>query len=146
MEDYRLPKQLLNYHPKKWRWLGRPLKRLLDDVNVETETDHPGLNSWRKMMTTNEVRLNLRTKSSKSTQIDANLWVLEVQLWFFNSTLWHLYCADRTAPSVWQVVFLYVLLSLRTTPPYQRIKQKAVTCECNYIQLHMTSQCEPRFK
>jgi hypothetical protein len=24
---------------------GRPLKRLLDDVNAETETGHPGLNS-----------------------------------------------------------------------------------------------------
>jgi hypothetical protein len=31
MEDNRLPKQLLNYHPK-----GRPLKRLLDDVTAET--------------------------------------------------------------------------------------------------------------
>jgi hypothetical protein len=44
MEDDRLPKQLLNYHPKRRR-PGRPLKRLLDDVTAETETGHPGLNS-----------------------------------------------------------------------------------------------------
>jgi hypothetical protein len=44
-EDYRLPKQLLNYHPKGRRRLERPQKRLLDDVNAETETGHPGLNS-----------------------------------------------------------------------------------------------------
>jgi hypothetical protein len=51
MEDYRLPKQLLNYHPKGRR---RPLKRLLDDVNAETETGHPGLNSrWNMAMMEN---------------------------------------------------------------------------------------------
>jgi hypothetical protein len=44
MEDYRLPKQLLNYHPKGRRRPGRPLKRLLDDTTAETKTDHPGLN------------------------------------------------------------------------------------------------------
>jgi hypothetical protein len=44
MEDYRLPKQLLNYHPKRRRQPGRSLNRLLDDVNAETETGHPGLN------------------------------------------------------------------------------------------------------
>jgi hypothetical protein len=26
-------------------------KRLLDDVNAESETGHPGLNSWWDMMT-----------------------------------------------------------------------------------------------
>jgi hypothetical protein len=44
MEDYRLPKQLLIYHPKgRWR-PERPLKRLLDDVNAETKRGHPVLN------------------------------------------------------------------------------------------------------
>jgi len=50
MEDNRLPKQLLNYHPKGRRRPGRPLKRLLDDMTAETETGHPGLNSWMDMM------------------------------------------------------------------------------------------------
>jgi hypothetical protein len=45
MEDNRLPKQLLNYHPKGRRRPGRPLKRLLNDMTAETETGHPGLNS-----------------------------------------------------------------------------------------------------
>jgi hypothetical protein len=45
MEDNRLPKQRLNYHPKGRRRPGRPLKRLLDDMTAETETGHPGLNS-----------------------------------------------------------------------------------------------------
>jgi hypothetical protein len=45
MEDTRLPKQFLNYHPKGRRRLGRPPKRLLDDMTAETETGHPGLNS-----------------------------------------------------------------------------------------------------
>jgi hypothetical protein len=50
MEDNRLPKQLLNYHPKG-RWQpGRPRKRLLDDMTAETETGLPGLNSWLNMM------------------------------------------------------------------------------------------------
>jgi hypothetical protein len=44
-EDNRLPKQLLNYHPKGRRRLGRTLKRLLDDMRVESETGHCGLNS-----------------------------------------------------------------------------------------------------
>jgi hypothetical protein len=43
MEDYRLPKQLLDYHPKKTT--DDHLKRLLDDMTAETETGHPGLNS-----------------------------------------------------------------------------------------------------
>jgi hypothetical protein len=34
MEDNRLPKQLLDYHSKGRRRLGRPRKRLLDDVNI----------------------------------------------------------------------------------------------------------------
>jgi hypothetical protein len=48
MEDYRLPK----HHPKVRGQQPRlPLKRLLDDVNAETETGHPGLNSlWNMMM------------------------------------------------------------------------------------------------
>jgi hypothetical protein len=50
MEDNRLPKQLLNYHPKWRQRPGRPLKRLLDNVTAETETVHPGLNSWCNMM------------------------------------------------------------------------------------------------
>jgi hypothetical protein len=45
MEDNRLPKQLLNYHPKERRRPGRPLTRLLDDMTAETETGHPDLNS-----------------------------------------------------------------------------------------------------
>jgi hypothetical protein len=45
MEDDRLLKQLLNYHPKGRQLLGRPLKRLLDDITSETETGHPGLSS-----------------------------------------------------------------------------------------------------
>jgi hypothetical protein len=39
MEDNRLRKQLINYHPKGRRQLGRPRKRLLDDMTAETETD-----------------------------------------------------------------------------------------------------------
>jgi hypothetical protein len=46
LEDNRPPKQLLNYHPKGRRRPGWPLKRLLDDMTAETETSHPGLNSW----------------------------------------------------------------------------------------------------
>jgi hypothetical protein len=45
MEDNRLPKQLLNYHPKGRRLPGRPRKRLLDDMTAETETGLPGINS-----------------------------------------------------------------------------------------------------
>jgi hypothetical protein len=50
MEDYRLPKQLLNYYPKgRWR-PGWTLKRLFDSMTAETETGHPGLNSWWNMI------------------------------------------------------------------------------------------------
>jgi hypothetical protein len=45
MEDNRLPKQFLDYHPKGRRRPGRPCKRLLDDMTAETGTGHPGLNS-----------------------------------------------------------------------------------------------------
>jgi hypothetical protein len=45
MEDNRLPKQLVNYHPKGRRRPGRPRKRLLDYITAETETGHPDLNS-----------------------------------------------------------------------------------------------------
>jgi hypothetical protein len=41
MEEYRLPKQLLKYHPKGKQ---RALKRLLGDMIVETETGHHGPN------------------------------------------------------------------------------------------------------
>jgi hypothetical protein len=44
MEDCRLPKELINYHPKGRR-PGQPLKRPLDDMTAETKTDHAGLNS-----------------------------------------------------------------------------------------------------
>jgi hypothetical protein len=46
MEDYGLHKQLLNCHPGGRWWPGRLLKRLLDDVNAETQTGHPGPNLW----------------------------------------------------------------------------------------------------
>jgi hypothetical protein len=49
VEDNRLPKQLLNYHPKG-RWPRRPLKRLLDDMTAETKTGYPGLDLWWNMM------------------------------------------------------------------------------------------------
>jgi hypothetical protein len=50
MEDCRLHKQRLDYHPKGRRQPGRPQKRLLDDSNAENESRHPGLNSWWNMM------------------------------------------------------------------------------------------------
>jgi hypothetical protein len=50
MEDNRLPKQLLNYHPKGRRRPGRPRKRLLEDVTAETETGHRGLIPWWNVM------------------------------------------------------------------------------------------------
>jgi hypothetical protein len=37
---YRLPKQLLIYYPKGTQRPGRPLKRLLDDMNAETKAGH----------------------------------------------------------------------------------------------------------
>jgi hypothetical protein len=45
MEDNRLPKQLLSYHPKGRRRPGRPFKRLPDYMTAETERGHSGLNS-----------------------------------------------------------------------------------------------------
>jgi hypothetical protein len=50
MEENRLAKQLLNYHPKGRRQPGRPIKRLLDNMTAETKTGHHGLNSWWNMM------------------------------------------------------------------------------------------------
>jgi hypothetical protein len=61
MEDNRLPKQLLNYHPKGRRRPGRPLKRLLDHTTAGTETGHLGLNSWRNMTI---ITLNLTSSCS----------------------------------------------------------------------------------
>jgi hypothetical protein len=59
MEDYRLPKQLLNYHPKGRRRPGRPLKTLLDDMTAENETDHPGLNSrWSMILMSQKYALH----------------------------------------------------------------------------------------
>jgi hypothetical protein len=37
------PKALIEYHPRGRRRPGRPLKRLLDGVQIETETGHMGL-------------------------------------------------------------------------------------------------------
>jgi hypothetical protein len=42
-EDSEL--QLLKHHQEGRRRPGRPLKRLMDVVNAETETDHSGTNS-----------------------------------------------------------------------------------------------------
>jgi hypothetical protein len=49
-ESNRLPKKLLKYHPQGRQRSRRRMKRLLDDVNAETEISHPGLNSWWNMM------------------------------------------------------------------------------------------------
>jgi hypothetical protein len=43
MDNSRFPKALIEYQPRGRRRLGRPLKRLLDDVQIETETGHMGL-------------------------------------------------------------------------------------------------------
>jgi hypothetical protein len=59
MEDNRLPKQLVNYHPKGRRRPGRPRKRLLDDTIAETETGHPGLNSWWNMMVMMKINITI---------------------------------------------------------------------------------------
>jgi hypothetical protein len=50
MDDQRYPKKMLQYQPRGKRRLGRPLKRLLDDIQLQAETDHSGLNSWSHMM------------------------------------------------------------------------------------------------
>jgi hypothetical protein len=42
-EYSRFPKALIEYHPRGRRRPGRPLKRLLDSVQIETETGHMGL-------------------------------------------------------------------------------------------------------
>jgi hypothetical protein len=41
---------MLQYQPRGKRRLERPLKRLLEDIQLEAETDHSGLNSWSHMM------------------------------------------------------------------------------------------------
>jgi hypothetical protein len=43
MNNSRFPKALIEYHPSGRRRPGRPLKRLLDGVQIETETGHMGL-------------------------------------------------------------------------------------------------------
>jgi hypothetical protein len=43
MNNSRFPKALIEYHPRRRRRPGRPLKRLLDGVQIETETGHMGL-------------------------------------------------------------------------------------------------------
>jgi hypothetical protein len=45
MNNTRFPKALIEYQPRGRRRLGRPLKRLLDGVQIETETGHRGLMS-----------------------------------------------------------------------------------------------------
>jgi hypothetical protein len=45
MDDQRYPKIMLQYQPREKRRLERPLIRLLDDIQLEAETDHSGLNS-----------------------------------------------------------------------------------------------------
>jgi hypothetical protein len=45
MDDHRYPKKMLQYQPIGKRRLGRLLKRLLDDIQLEAETDHSCLNS-----------------------------------------------------------------------------------------------------
>jgi hypothetical protein len=43
MNNSRFQKVLMEYHPRGRRRPGRPLKRLLDGVQIETETGHMGL-------------------------------------------------------------------------------------------------------
>jgi hypothetical protein len=43
MNNSRFPETLIEYHPRGRRRPGRPLKRLLDGVQIETETGHMGL-------------------------------------------------------------------------------------------------------
>jgi hypothetical protein len=43
MNNSRFPKALIDYHPCGRRRPGRHLKRLLDGVQIETETGHMGL-------------------------------------------------------------------------------------------------------
>jgi hypothetical protein len=43
MNNSRFPKALIEYHPRGRRRPGRPLKRLLDGVQIGTETGHMGL-------------------------------------------------------------------------------------------------------
>jgi hypothetical protein len=43
MNNSRFPKALIEYHPRGRRRPDRPLKRLLDGVQIEAETGHMGL-------------------------------------------------------------------------------------------------------
>jgi hypothetical protein len=43
MNNSRFPKTLIEYHPRGRRRPGRPLKRILDGVQIETETGHMGI-------------------------------------------------------------------------------------------------------
>jgi hypothetical protein len=43
MKNSRFPKALVEYHPRGRRRPGRHLKRLLDGVQIQTETGHMGL-------------------------------------------------------------------------------------------------------
>jgi hypothetical protein len=43
MNKSRFPKALIKYHPRGRKRPGRPLKRLLDGVQIDTETGHMGL-------------------------------------------------------------------------------------------------------
>jgi hypothetical protein len=43
MNNSRFPKALIEYRPRGRRCPGRPLKRLSDGVQIETETGHMGL-------------------------------------------------------------------------------------------------------
>jgi len=46
MNNYRMPKIILNYSPNGWRRLRRPLKRLLDEAETGLSKPSP----WRMMM------------------------------------------------------------------------------------------------
>jgi hypothetical protein len=43
MNNSRFPEALIEYHPHGIRRPGRPLKRLLNGVQIETETGHMSL-------------------------------------------------------------------------------------------------------
>jgi hypothetical protein len=76
LEDNRLPKQLLKYHPKGRRRPGRPSKRLLDYMTAETETGHAGINSyWNVMM----MMMMMTKQSTKSLVISYNVNTVRVR-------------------------------------------------------------------
>jgi hypothetical protein len=43
VNNSRFPKALIEYHPRGRRRPGRPLKSLIDGVQIETKTGHVGL-------------------------------------------------------------------------------------------------------